>query len=166
MHKFKQILVSLVTFYILLQSFIAYADAPSGYHFVDFDSGFKQAQSTGKPIFIYYGRYGCGFCDKTNKESFSDVEVSRIYNEHYALVYIDAESGKRLRMPSGEIITEQQFGARLGVLGSPYFMMMDSKGDIHARLPGYKTAQDFIDLHQYMNGRHFETVSFVNFSKE
>ena len=88
------------------------ADPPSGYPFVDYDAGLKAARASGKPIFLYFGRYGCAWCDHTNKKTFSDASLKTLYTENYVLVYVDAESGKRLTLPSGERITEAELGAR------------------------------------------------------
>jgi len=30
----------------------------------------KAARANGKPIFLYFGRYGCAWCDHTNKKTF------------------------------------------------------------------------------------------------
>lgn len=52
------------------------------------------------------GRHGCPSCDKTNREGFGDTQVAEKYNAHYVLAYVDAESGRRLRLSGGERITE------------------------------------------------------------
>jgi hypothetical protein len=51
------------------------ADPPKGYPFVGFDAGLKAARASGKPIFLYFGRYGCAWCDHTNKKTFSDAAL-------------------------------------------------------------------------------------------
>ncbi|MEZ5588325.1 MAG: thioredoxin family protein [Sedimenticolaceae bacterium] len=64
----------------------------------------------GKLLFVYFGRYGCGYCEKTNRETFVDPEVKQRYTSHYVLAYVDAESGRRLRLPSGERVPERELG--------------------------------------------------------
>ena len=51
------------------------ADPPPGYPFVGFDAGLKAAHTSGKPIFLYFGRYGCAWCEHTNKTTFSDAAL-------------------------------------------------------------------------------------------
>src|SRR3569832_1585181 len=53
------------------------ADPPPGYPFVDFDAGLKAAHASGKPIFLYFGRYGCAWCEHTNKTTFSDAALKK-----------------------------------------------------------------------------------------
>ena len=43
------------------------ADPPPGYPFVGYDAGLTAARASDKPIFLYFGRYGCAWCDHTNK---------------------------------------------------------------------------------------------------
>ena len=71
------------------------ADPPDAYPFLSFDRAMAQSRSDGKLLFVYFGRYGCGYCEKTNKEAFVDPEVKERYTSHYVLAYVDAESGRR-----------------------------------------------------------------------
>jgi thioredoxin-related protein len=49
---------------------------------------------TASRSFVYFGRYGCAWCDHTNKKTFSDAALKKLYTENYVLVYVDAESGR------------------------------------------------------------------------
>src|SRR5574340_912247 len=113
----------------------ALADPPPGYPFVGFDAGLAAAKSSGKPIFLYFGRYGCAWCDLTNKKTFSDAALKKLYTENYVLVYVDAESGKRLTLPSGERITEAELGARLQAFATPLFVYLTPQGDKIMQVP-------------------------------
>ena len=104
-----------------------------------------------------------GFCAKTNKESFSDAELKKRYIDNYVLVYVDAESGDRLTLPSGERITEAELGARLNVFATPIFMYLDQSGEVLFRAPGFKTVKDFVDFDRYIQEGHYETKSINEF---
>lgn len=139
------------------------ADAPENYPFLRYDEGLRLAQRDGKPVFVYYGRYGCGFCEKTNKQSFSDAEVRKRYTDHYVLVYLDAESGRRLQLPSGETITEMELGARLKTLVTPNFLFLQPDGQVIYRAVGFQTAQAFLEYDRFIHGGHYKTQSFAQF---
>lgn len=141
----------------------AFADPPAQYPFVSYGEGLRLAQARNKPVFLYFGRYGCGWCEKTNKESFSDPEIKRLYTKNYVLVYVDAESGKRLRLPSGERITEAELGARFNAFATPLFVFLDPQGKPIAKIPGYKTVQDFKDFDRYVSGGHYKTQTLLQF---
>ena len=121
------------------------ADAPEGYPFLPFDEAMQQAADEGKPVFVYFGRYGCGYCEKTNKETFSDPEVRQRYISHYVLAYVDAESGRRLQLPSGERITESELGPRYRAFVTPVFSFLDAEGETMLRLVGVQRIEDMLD---------------------
>lgn len=131
-----------------LFSAAAMADKPQGYTFLRFDKALQQATSSGKPVFVYFGRYGCGYCDKTNKEAFSNEIVRKIYNQHYILAYVDAESGKRVRLPSGERITERDIGTRYNAFVTPVFSFLTADGKVLNRMVGVQRIEDLINAHK------------------
>lgn len=141
----------------------ALAEPPAGYDFVDYDTGLRRAQAEDKPVFLYFGRYGCAWCDHTNRKTFTDPEIKAIYQTHYSLVYVDAEGGKRLRLPSGERITEAELGARLGAYATPLFVFLTPQGKLIAKVPGYKTVQDFKDYDRYVRGGYHARQSLLEF---
>lgn len=112
------------------------ANPPAGYPFLSFDQAMNQARSKGRLMFVYFGRYGCSYCDKTNKEAFSDPSVRDKYVGHYALAYVDSESGRRLRLPSGERITEREFSTRYNAAITPVFSFIAPDGTAILRLIG------------------------------
>jgi thioredoxin-related protein len=147
----------------LLWATAALADPPAGYPFVGFDAGLKAARASGKPIFLYFGRYGCAWCDHTNKQTFSNAALKKLYTKKYMLVYVDAESGKRLTLPSGERITEAELGVRLQAFATPLFVYLTPQGDKIMQVPGFKTVQDFSDYDRYVRGGHYKQKTLLEF---
>lgn len=155
-----------VLFILALSGFIgmsAYADPPPNYAFMTYDEGLRQAAQQNKPMFLYFGRLGCAWCDKTNKESFSNEEIRQRYSEHYVLVYVDAESGKRLRLPSGERITEAELGARFQAFATPLFVFLDAQGKPIVKIPGFKTVEDFRGFDRFVSEGHYKRQSLLQF---
>lgn len=123
----------------------ALANPPVDYPFVSFDQAMQRAGAVEKPVFVYFGRYGCGYCDKTNKEAFSDPDLRRQYIENYVLAYVDAESGHRLRLPSGERITERELGTRYNAAVTPVFSFMTPDGTVVLRLVGLQNKESLLE---------------------
>ena len=142
------ILLLLTTF-----SVISAAEPPEGYPFLEFDKAMQQAETQGKPLFVYFGRYGCGYCDKTNAEAFTDATVRQQFTENYILAYVDSESGKRLRLPTGERITERELGTRYNAFVTPVFSFITVNGEVLARLVGVQRIVDFLDAHKQVQGK-------------
>lgn len=141
----------------------AFAEPPPDYPFVAYDQGLKLAQETGKPIFLYFGRYGCAWCEHTNKQSFSNADLKKLYPEHFVLVYVDAESGKRLKLPSGERITEAELGTRFKAFATPLFVFLTPQGQEIFKAPGFKTVQDFKDFDRFVVEGHYKTQTLLEF---
>ena len=141
----------------------AWADPPGGYPFVSHDAGMAKAQAESKPVLLYFGRYGCAWCDPVNRKTFSDPGLKQLFSENYALIYVDAEGGKRIRMPNGERLTEAELGTRLGAFATPLFVFMTSEGKIVAKIPGFKSIDDFKDYDRYVRGAHYQKQTLLEF---
>ncbi|MCR4300545.1 MAG: DUF255 domain-containing protein [Sulfuricaulis sp.] len=127
------------------------ADPPEHYPFVAFDEGLKRARTESKPLFLYFGRFGCAWCDITNQLAFSDPEVRKRYTAHYVLVYADAESGSRLSLPSGERITEMELGARFNAFATPLFAFLEKDGALIFKIAGRQTAKDLVAFDRFVH---------------
>ena len=134
----------LIAALLVLPAFVL-ADPPEAYPFVSFDEAMAQSKRDGKLLFVYFGRYGCGYCEKTNREAFVDPEVKQRYTSHYVLAYVDAESGRRLRLPSGERVPERELGTRYDALVTPVFTFMTPEGKPVLRLVGVQRIEDLIN---------------------
>ncbi len=141
----------------------ALADPPAGYDFVDFNTGLARAQAANKPIFIYFGRYGCAWCDHVNHKTFSNTELRKLYSDNYVLIYVDAEGSRRLRLATGERLTEGEYGARLGAYATPLFVYLTPEGRQVAKIPGFKTVEDFRDYDRYVRDKHYERQTLLEF---
>jgi thioredoxin-related protein len=139
------------------------ADPPEGWSFLPFDEALQTARQQDRPVFLYFGRHGCPSCEKTNRESFTDPRVIERFNANYVLAYVDSEGGERLRLPSGERITEMELGVRLKVFGTPFFYFMEPDGTPILRAPGYKSADEFLRYDRYVSGGHHRERSFREF---
>ena len=144
----------------------AVADPPQGWDFLPLDKALQIAAQEQRPVFLYFGRHGCPSCEKTNRESFTDPRVIERYRKNYVLAYADSESGKRLRLNSGERITEMALGVKLKVFGTPFFYFMQPSGKPIMRAPGYQSAEDFLLLDRYVNGVHYRQQTFSDFKAE
>ena len=144
----------------------ARADPPERYSFVAYDEGLREAQRKGTKVFLYFGRYGCGWCDLTNRQAFSDDAVRRAYQAHYVLVYVDAESGRRLKLASGERITEMELGVRFNAFATPLFAFLEPDGKLIFKVAGIQTAKDLLDYDRFVHGGIYQTKDIKQFLSE
>jgi thioredoxin-related protein len=147
----------------LLATAAVSADPPEGYPFVAYDRGLQQAQAEDRTIFLYFGRLGCGWCDKTNKEAFSAADVRARYTEHYVLVYVDAESGRRLTLPSGERITERELGVKFKAFATPLFAFLEPGGSQIFKIAGIQSAGDLTLYDRFVHGGVYREQDIQSF---
>ncbi|MCG6864109.1 MAG: thioredoxin family protein [Thiogranum sp.] len=153
----------LLTVFSLVGS--ARAEPPPGYSFQRYDDGLRQAAADNKRVFVYFGRYGCGFCDKTNKVGFADPAVKQAYSKNYVLVYVNSESMDRLTLPSGERITEMQLGERMNTLGTPVFFFLEPDGKQILKVYGYQDPKRLLTMDSYIQSGNYDKVSFSDFKR-
>lgn len=159
----RAIFAHIAALFALILSAPTLADPPAGYPFLDHDAGLRLARVENRPILLYFGRYGCAWCDHTNRKTFVDPGLKKLLSEHYALIYADAESGRRIRLASGERVTEAELGTRLGAFATPLFVFMSPTGELIAKIPGYKTVDDFLAYDRYVRGGHHREKSLAEF---
>ncbi|MES9898073.1 MAG: thioredoxin fold domain-containing protein [Sedimenticola sp.] len=136
------------------------AAPPEGYNFLSYGEAMVKAREESKPVFLYYGRYGCSTCRKMHKEVFSNKEIEQRYNNHYILAYVDTESGNRITLPNGERITDMQFATRSRILGTPTFIFKNPDETELLNFAGFRTIERMKQYDDYINGGHHKTTSF------
>ena len=156
-------LAGLLTVFLLSWSAAPMADPPEGWTFHPLDQALKLAKQEQKRVFLYFGRHGCPSCEKTNRESFTDPRVIENYNANYVLAYADSEGGNRLRLSSGERITEMELGVKLKVFGTPFFYFMETNGAPILRAPGYQSADELVLFDTFVNDGHYKQQTFAEF---
>ncbi len=139
------------------------ADPPAGYRFGSYDSALQAAQASGKKMFIYFGREGCGYCDFTNKNAFAKDDVRATYQTNYELAYVDAESGRRLTLPTGERITERELGTRYKAFVTPVFVYTEPDGTQILRRVGIQKQEQLLAYDRFITEGHYQKQSIEEF---
>jgi thioredoxin-related protein len=90
-----------------------------------------------KTIFMDAYATWCGPCKMMDRNTFSDEDVSRLYNARFVNVKMDMEKGE------GPALAE-----RYGVRAYPTLLFIDGNGDVVHRAVGYHDADQFVELGQ------------------
>ncbi len=161
---YGHLLLAMVTgIFSLLINAQAQAALPAGYNFLSYGEAMSQARAQKKPVFLYFGRYGCSTCRKMHKEVFSDDQIKQRYNDHYILAYVDTESGERLTLPNDERITEMQFASRTRILGTPTFIFLTPDETPLMKLAGFKSIEKMKQYDDYIIGGHYGSQTFKQY---
>ncbi len=160
MNKFYSML------FICLAGFMfqhALAAPPEQYDFVSFDQALKQADDDNKPMFLYFGRYGCNTCRKMHKEVFSDPTLRQNMSERFVLAYVDTESGKRIRLANGERTTEMQFASRSRIQGTPTFIYFSEDQKPLFKKSGFQSIAQMQQYSDFVSQGHYKTTTLKQY---
>ena len=139
------------------------AAPPEGYRFLSLTEATERARAEGKPMLLYFGRFGCTTCRKMHAEVFTDESVSAGYNEDFVLAYVDTESGKRISLGNGERITEMQFAARSRIFGTPTFIFFSPEQEPLFEKAGFQSVAQMNLFHDYIVGKHYQSMPLQEF---
>ena len=129
----------------------ALAAPPEAYAFKNLTDAFQQAKAEGKPVFLYFGRYGCSTCRKMHAEVFVDADLESRYNRDFVLAYVDTESSNRIQLPNGERTTEMQFTVRSRILGTPTFIYFSPEQQPLFKRSGFQTIEQMSAYASYVS---------------
>jgi thioredoxin-related protein len=154
--------------YLLLLLGLAYQPAaisapPDGYQFYNLTEAMKLSSETKKPMFLYFGRYGCSTCRKMHKEVFSDASLNRQFRKNFVLAYVDTESDARIRLPNGERTTEMQFTARNRIQGTPTFIYFSADQKPLFKKAGFQTIKQMSDFNAFVAEGHYQKTTLKEY---
>jgi thioredoxin-related protein len=141
----------------------ALAAPPEGYNFHNLSQAMKQSKAEQKPLFLYFGRYGCSTCRKMHKEVFSDAALNEQFKQDFILAYVDVESDERIRLPNGETTTEMQFTARNRILGTPTFIYFSADQKPLFKKAGFQTVQQMSDFNRFVAEGHYQKTTLKQY---
>lgn len=147
----------------LLYSGLCWSAPPDGYRFLPYGDALIKAQQEGKPVFLYFGRFGCSVCLKMHAEVFSEEQVRERYNRNFVLAYVDTESGNRISLPNGERITEMQFATQSRIIGTPTFVYFSSDQTPLIKTAGFKDIEKMNQLAEFVSGEHYRSSTFEKY---
>jgi len=154
---------SLIMLVFVLQGGTAYAAPPQGYAFLPLTEAAQRASDEGKPMLLYFGRYGCSTCRRMHAEVFTDAAVGERYKDGFILAYVDTESGNRIRLGNGETITEMQFASRNRILGTPTFIFFSAEQKPLFKKAGFQTVTQMKLYGDYVLAGHYQSMQLPEF---
>jgi len=98
----------------------------------DYQVALSRAGDEGKPIMVEFYTDWCGWCKRLERDTFSDAKVQQAL-ESFIPVKLNAEREGR------------ELATRLGVRAYPTVVFFDSRGQELGRIPGYMSAEPFLE---------------------
>ena len=93
------------------------------------------AKKENKLVFLDVYASWCGYCKRLKKNTFSDKEVGKFYNQNFIDVSLDAEQGEGI-----------DIAHKYNISGFPALLYLNGDGEIVLQSGGYQKPGELIDL--------------------
>lgn len=137
-----------------------------------FEEAVERSKQEKKKIFIDVYTDWCGYCKIMDKNTFNDPEVARILNENFYPVKFNAEQREDVEfdghvfrfVPAGRY---HELAASLlnNKLSYPTVVFLTEDFEMIQPLPGYRKAEEFHMIIQYIGEDHFKSRSWQEFQQ-
>jgi len=134
-------------------------------HWYEFNEGYAEAKSTGKPMAVFYETKWCTWCKKLKSTTLSDPTVAQMLNDYFIPIRVDGEGNGHIKFRGMEL-TERDFTRSVNVRGYPTTIFFDAKGNEITRRPGYLPPQYFILFLDYINDGSYKNQSFEAYAQK
>ena len=120
------------------------------------------AKKDGKPVYVYLFRNGCGWCKKFKNKTLAKSEIIEQLSENFYSCQLNSSSTKKQEF-NGEKLTEGQLAAMFAVRGVPTSAFLDSDGKIIAKLPGFMSSDQFLNVLKYIGKGWYKDMTYQEF---
>ena len=132
--------------------------------FLDIGEDIDEAKEEGKHIMLFLDLQGCPYCTRMLKESFhADNETSAFIQKHFDVINIDVKGSKEITWSEDETFTEKELAVKLKVQYSPTVLFLDYDKNVVVRLNGYRSAKNFKNVLEYVNGKHYQSMKLSEY---
>ncbi len=131
----------------------------------DINSLIKKADKSGKRVMLFFDEEGCPWCKKMIKENFKNGKFVKTLKEKFLIMHID-NFGKRKVIYKDKNLTEEEFRKSLKIFFSPTMAFLDNGGKIVAIFPGYRNAEKFKTIVEYILSKAYKKYSYPDYLSE
>jgi len=136
---------------------------------MSFEQALEKSKTKKKKIFIDVYTDWCGWCKVMDKNTFNESHVSKLLNEDYYPVKLDAEQRGDITfnnqifkfIPSGDRGVHQLAATLLNnQLSYPTVVFLDEQFRMIQPLPGYRKADEFYKIAQFIGKDYYKTIKW------
>lgn len=137
-----------------------------GVNWLSFDEAVKTGADEDKAIVIDVYAPWCGWCNRFQSEVYTDDAIEAYVNENFAITRLNLDETEQTHEFKGYTLTPSQLGNALGATGTPTTVFLASNGDYITRLPGFITADDYLNVLKFIQTKAYENVSFQEYLEQ
>lgn len=123
---------------------------------LNFPDGLAKSKAEAKHVLIDFTASWCSWCKKMDKETFKDSTVIATINSKFVPVKVWGDSDEMLDIEGYKISQKQLAVTEFNIRGYPAFWFISPEGQRIGPLPGYQTAERFMQALDYVATRQYE----------
>jgi len=135
--------------------------APSWFKlsFLDITEDAKEAGEKNKHLMMFLDLDGCPYCDKMLKKSFFPKNrTSDFIKAHFDVINIRITGKKEITWDENTSMSEKEFAQKMKIYFTPTILFLDGDKNIVARVDGYRSPKNFLDILRYVNGKYYKKM--------
>jgi len=165
-----------ILIFLLFFSWSATSNAQSGIEWMSIEEAEALVKTADNPKKIFIDVYTdwCGWCKKMDQVTFNNPEVSDYMNANFYMVKFNAESKDDVFVkgttfsfvPSGRRgYHELAVALTQGKLSYPTVVFLDPELNMITPLPGFRTAQPFLQVAKFIGDNVYQHTSWEDYIK-
>jgi len=131
---------------------------PRAVQWLSYADALAKSQSENKHALIYFVRNGCGWCRLMERQTYTDSNVIRILEEHFAPTTVWGDSNKELEIDGYKITERNLATVEFGVTGYPEFWFLTPDYIKVGPLKGYLPADRFVKALEFVKDYRYDTT--------
>ena len=147
---------------IPIQKEVTEEPIPIVFNWLSYNEALLKAEKENKSILVFFYSDGCGWCDKMEREVYTNKEVKQLLADKFVSVKINASSNNKI-VQNGEEITEKKLATLFQVTGYPTTWFLENKDKGIAPLPGYIPAEQFVTVLKYIGEEWYKKITFQEY---
>jgi len=133
-----------------------------GIKWLPYDEGIKKAKKDNKFIFMDFYSESCGYCQKLEKETYSNKKVYEYIDKNFIPIRVNLSSSKKIVF-DGKNIIEQDIAMIFGVNATPTLFFLTPKNEVIGNVPGFLEAKELYSIASYIATNSYKKESIKQF---
>jgi len=141
-------------------------DVPSWFKlsFLDITDDAQEAQKNNKHLMIFMDLDGCPYCAQMLSESFFPKnKTSDFIKANFDVIKTSITGSKDVTWDETTIMSEKEFAKKMQVYSTPTILFLDGDKNVVARVDGYRSKENFLNILEYVNGKHYTKMELDQF---
>jgi thioredoxin-related protein len=131
--------------------------------FLNFQEEVEEARKAGRHILVFMDLNDCPYCARTLDENFRQGENMEFIRKHFDVIAINIRGASEVTWIDGTTSTEQEFAARMKVVGTPALVFVNPDGRKVLQLNGYRTPPTLRLALEFVNDKAYRHESLSDY---